>query len=300
LKRILAVLPNTARSELAFALVTVPAAHAAGAHIQRASQVVDLAAAPESLIQVLPTYDLVVADVSADDPTVLYALGCAHAMSRPVTLILPVESRQPVKATSVFAREAWIFALPSTPEYARPRVAQLQSVFSWALTDPDAFLTSATTRRSRRTVFISYAHQDVVYLDRLTTHLRPLEREGILEVWADTKLIPGANWRREIELALQRARIALLLLSADFLASEFIHQYELPTLLAHAETTGTRILPLIVNPCRYQRHPLLGSLQSLNDPHRPLSTLAPHEQEAALDSVASVLESLLSRAENAA
>ena len=244
MKRILALLPNTARSELAYALVTVPAAHATGAHIERASQVVDLAAAPESLIQVLPTYDLVVADVSTDDPTVLYALGCAHAMSRPVALVSPVEPQQRVKATNVFAREAWTFAVPSTPEHARPRVGQLQSVFSWALNDPEAFLTSATARRSRRTVFISYAHQDVVYLNRLTTHLRPLEREGLLEVWTDTKLIPGANWRREIELALKRARIALLLLSADFMASEFIHHYELPSLLAAHPATHREPLPI--------------------------------------------------------
>jgi len=87
-------------------------------------------------------------------------------------------------------------------------------------------------------LFISYCHNDREYLDRLLIHLKPLQKEGLIEVWADTQLKAGDRWRVEIKQALDRASVAILLLSADFLASDFITENELPPLLKKSSRAG--------------------------------------------------------------
>lgn len=75
---------------------------------------------------------------------------------------------------------------------------------------------------------MSYSHADRDALDRLLVHLKPLQRNGTLDVWADTQINAGDRWEQEIENALSRAAVAVLLVSADFMASDFIIDNELP------------------------------------------------------------------------
>ena len=100
----------------------------------------------------------------------------------------------------------------------------------------------------RSKLFISYARADAEHLKRLVVHLRPLEREEKIDVWADTKISSGDRWRGELEQALKDAAIAVLLVSADFLASDFIAENELPPLLERESKDGLVIIPVIVNP----------------------------------------------------
>jgi TIR domain len=74
---------------------------------------------------------------------------------------------------------------------------------------------------TRTKVFISYSHKDQEWLYRLQTHLKPLVREG-LDCWDDTHIRPGDDWKQEIQNALDTAQIAVLLISANFFASDFI------------------------------------------------------------------------------
>jgi hypothetical protein len=90
----------------------------------------------------------------------------------------------------------------------------------------------------RSTVFISYSHKDRKYLERLQVHLTDLARKGVIDLWSDTKITPGANWREEVRSAIEAAAIAVLLVSADFLASQFIAENELPPLLKSAKKQG--------------------------------------------------------------
>jgi hypothetical protein len=145
----------------------------------------------------------------------------------------------------------------------------------------------------RSTVFISYSHQDGEWLARLRIHLRPLEREDKVEIWDDTKIAPGTKWNEEIKKALSHTKVAVLLVSADFLASDFIAADELPPLLLAAEEDGARILPLILSPSRFRKTKSLAQFQAVNDPEKPLISLSRADQETVLVKLSEDIERYL-------
>ena len=75
-------------------------------------------------------------------------------------------------------------------------------------------------------VFISYAHEDEFYSQELDKHLSVLRRTGYIDTWTDRKIVPGEAWSNVISEELQAARIILLLVSADFLASDYCRGIE--------------------------------------------------------------------------
>ena len=99
----------------------------------------------------------------------------------------------------------------------------------------------------RNQVFVSYSHADKEYLERLRTHLALLERRNI-KVWTDQDIEPGMQWADEIKNALARTKVAVLMISTDFLNSDFITNQEPPPLLAAAQSEGAVILPVLVKP----------------------------------------------------
>lgn len=133
---------------------------------------------------------------------------------------------------------------------------------------------------ARNLIFVSYSHADAKWLERLRVHLKPLQRQGAITLWDDTKIKPGSRWRDEIRLALEEARVAVLLVTADFLASDFIATDELPPLLKAAEKRGTLILPVIIKPCRFEQTEGLNRFQAVNRPSEPLVAVRSARREA--------------------
>jgi hypothetical protein len=180
---------------------------------------------------------------------------------------------------------------PPTPEKPSPPSAEPPV----RTPPPGAQLIGPARPGSKRTrVFISYSHEDAEWLERLQKHLAPLERDGAL-VWDDTRLKAGARWREEIRGALAETRVAVLLVSADFLASDFIATDELPPLLQAAAEDGATILPVIISPCRFERMESLSRFQAVNDPRKPLVKLRRGNREEVLDAVARAVEDALRR-----
>lgn len=137
---------------------------------------------------------------------------------------------------------------------------------------PDAY-------EKKKNIFISYSHNDIDWLRRIEIHLKPLVRDGVIDVWNDTEIMAGAKWEKSLEDALNSANIALLLISADFLASDFIINKELPILLKTAEYDGSIIIPIVVKPSRYTYDEILSQFQAINDPRKPLIDLSEGDRE---------------------
>lgn len=139
-----------------------------------------------------------------------------------------------------------------------------------------------TQKSERYKLFISYSHEDAKWLERVRIHLKPLERDDDVEIWDDTKIRAGSDWREDIKKAIQNARVALLLISADFIASDFITHDELPPLLDAAKNEGARIIPLLLSPSRFKDTKSISMFQAFNSPSNTLIDMEKSEQERIL------------------
>jgi hypothetical protein len=243
----------------------------------------------ESLYQVLESADLVICDLGEPNPNILYELGYAHGRHKPVLLIAPRPDHVPFDLRA--ARTLFYEPDEMAPDFQ----LRLEHVIQEALDNPEVFSALPVPKESVNSVFISYSHRDSDFLERLMVHLKPLEKEGLIDLWVDTKLQAGDQWRTTIEKALACARVAVLLITADFLASDFIVDNELPPLLEKAESEGTRVIPVIVKPCRFARDKTLNRFQAINNPNAPLATLSESQQELIYDKVSEIIEGSIIR-----
>jgi len=120
-------------------------------------------------------------------------------------------------------------------------------------------------------VFISYSHKDRKWRDDFETHLKPYLRGGSVVSWSDQQIAPGSEWFKEIQSALANSKVAVLLVSPDFLASDFIHEHELGPLLKEAEQGGVKILWVPIRDSAYKQTPL-KKYQAVLHPSKPLAT----------------------------
>ena len=132
----------------------------------------------------------------------------------------------------------------------------------------------------------SYAHKDQSLRDELAAHLSPLEREGLISSWHDRCIVPGKELDREIDARLDRAQIILLLLSADFIVSEYCYSREMKKATELHEAGDTRVIPVIVRPVDWSGKPF-RKLLGLPDDGRAV-TLWSNRDEAYLNIVRGV------------
>jgi internalin A len=133
----------------------------------------------------------------------------------------------------------------------------------------------------RDQVFISYSHRDKRWRDDLETHLKPYLRGGIITSWSDQQIAPSSEWFREIQSALTNSKIAVLLVSPDYVASDFIHEHELGPLLKEAEQGGVKILWVPVRESAYKQTPL-KIYQAVVDAGKPLAAMTKAKRDQAL------------------
>ena len=120
-------------------------------------------------------------------------------------------------------------------------------------------------------LFYSYAHRDTRFKVELDKHLSVLKRQGILSEWHDRMIPPGSEWAEQIDSQLRAAQVILLLISADFLASEYCMGIEVREALRMHASGATRVIPVIVRPCDWQADEF-ARLQALPTDGRAISS----------------------------
>lgn len=228
-------------------------------------------------------YDVLICDLSSSHGGVMFMAGLAESLGKPVVYIISDESSSPA-----ILRDR-LFLTYSNQSISTEFLEELIRQVAKAKENPKSFSKKPAKKQATK-AFISYCHKDRHYLDRLQVHLKPLAKAGLIDAWVDTRIKAGDRWKECIQQALDTASIAILMISADFLASDFIVDNELPPLLSKAQVNGTRIVPLLLSPSRFAREINLNVFQSINSPSEPLSLMSDDEREVIYDRLAQEIE----------
>jgi hypothetical protein len=153
------------------------------------------------------------------------------------------------------------------------------------LASVSASLVSDVHDKPREGIFISYSHKDKTWLEQIKRFLQPAVRAGLVSEWDDSQIRTGSAWRTEIHDNLNRARTAVLLVTQDFLNSEFINSEELPMIMEEAGRNNLTLFPILVDFCTYDSH-LLRDIQFENNPASPLASVPPEMLSKALVEIA--------------
>ncbi|MCF4967723.1 toll/interleukin-1 receptor domain-containing protein [Nostoc sp. CMAA1605] len=120
-------------------------------------------------------------------------------------------------------------------------------------------------------VFFSYSHKDEALRDELATHLSTMKHQGVIEAWHDRAIIAGSNWADAIDDNLNIADIVLLLVSANFLASDYCYDKEMMRAMERYESKEARVIPIILKPVDWNDTPF-SKLQALPKNAKPVTT----------------------------
>ena len=146
----------------------------------------------------------------------------------------------------------------------------------------------ATVRRRaiRVSVALSYAHRDERLREELDKHLSPLRRSALIETWHDRKIPPGVELDAEIDQHLASADLVLLLISPDFINSDYCYRREMRVALQRHAKGLARIIPIILRPVDWMRTPI-GRLLATPRDAKPVTTWQ-RRDDAFLDVATSV------------
>lgn len=144
-------------------------------------------------------------------------------------------------------------------------------------------------------VFISYSHADAVWKDRLTVFLRcvSLRDQVQFRAWNDDEIRIGDAFESTIKQAIDDAAVAVLLVSPDFMASEFVHEVELPWMRERSDAGALAVLPVLIRPSPLSLDDWLPTLQFHPDNRHALSSLSAHDVDVALKELILEIDRLL-------
>lgn len=140
-------------------------------------------------------------------------------------------------------------------------------------------------------MFISYSHKDDEWRKKLDAHLSLLKRQGLLDVWHDRCLRGGEDWAKSIDDQLRSADLVLLLVSADFMKSDYCFGLEMETALAQDEHGRSFVVPILLRACDWETAPF-ARCQGFPRDNQPVAT-HPAGEDAALTDVTKELRKLV-------
>lgn len=167
-----------------------------------------------------------------------------------------------------------------------PSIRQWYQLSGWCLLQRDENM-EATIE-----IVVCYAHEDEKYLQRLQKQLRALQRQEPISVWCDRSTSPGATWENEIHAHLESAQIILLLVSLNFMNSDYCWNVEMKVALERSGRGEAQVIPIIIDPVSWQDGPL-GKLQALPKHGKPIRSASWHSQDEAFFEVAEGIRSVI-------
>jgi TIR domain len=126
-------------------------------------------------------------------------------------------------------------------------------------------------------LFYSYSHKDEALRDELDAHLKILQRQKVIAPWKDRDIEAGAEWNEEIKRELDEAQIILLLISKDFIASDFCWDKEMERAMQRHDAGEAAVIPIILRSCDWKGAPF-GKLQGLPKDMKPVNDWADRDQ----------------------
>ncbi len=153
-----------------------------------------------------------------------------------------------------------------------------------------------TTQKYNSTieVFLSYSHKDEPLLNELEKHLGILKRQNVIAVWHDRKIGAGKEWKGEIDTHLNTAHLILLLVSADFIASDYCYDLEVKRAMERHKVGEARVIPIILRAVDWKEAPF-GKLQALPTDGQPVTSCKNHDEafRNILRGIRNVIEELI-------
>lgn len=146
------------------------------------------------------------------------------------------------------------------------------------------------TTTNRVKVFVSYSHSDSEWAERLRAHLHVANSKGLMEYWSVNSIESGSVWKQHIESAIKTAKVIVILVSPDFIASVFSADFELP-LIEEAVKDGALVIPILIRQVAQDATKGIEKYQFINN--KPLSTLSPGNQEELLINVARKINNII-------
>lgn len=148
----------------------------------------------------------------------------------------------------------------------------------------------------KHSIFISYSHEDEEWLKKVLRVLKPLQRYyDNVDTWSDKKIMASDDWKEKIDNALGGATIAILLVSPDFMASDFIANEELQPILSKAVVEGAKILTIVLRPTALLDESGILKYQAVNDPKKPLSGMTEYDQETVLVNLVETIKVIIKK-----
>ena len=143
-------------------------------------------------------------------------------------------------------------------------------------------------------IFIAYSREDGKLRERLDKHLSGLKRRNYINTWFDGQIDAGTEWEKEIDLALSKADIILLLISADFIASDYCFDVEMKKAISRHEKGDAVIIPIILHPCDWSDLPF-SKIQGLPQNGKAITSEYWKSPEFALSEVAKSIKDIVEK-----
>jgi len=160
---------------------------------------------------------------------------------------------------------------------AKSRAEKAQQAVNIILGDEEPLTVQETSIAAHKvsaeklpTVFVSYSHKDEKEKDKLLSHLGVLRGAGLIDIWSDDQIIGGNDWETDINEAISKSQLAILLISDNFLNSNFILGKEVPSLLQRRKSEGVTVFPVIAKACAWRQVTWLAKMNVRPKNGRPV------------------------------